>query len=117
MPDKLEYGDVRVVNPILQRVTADRTGCVTGVGYQEFLDSAVILGTTIFTSDNHFRKYAPRLPAIQYGWLTYSNPEAATPPETKKSGKELGGGPSEGGHHGGPSDALFALRQASGARA
>jgi len=42
---------------------------VTGLGHQEFLDSAVILGTAISTSDNHFRGYAPRLPAIQYGWL------------------------------------------------
>jgi len=43
------------------------------MGYQEFLDSAVILGTAISTSDNHFRYMRRRLPAIQYGWLTYSN--------------------------------------------
>ena len=30
-PDEFEYGEVGFVHPIFKRVTANRTGCVTGV--------------------------------------------------------------------------------------
>src|SRR5215211_7603882 len=62
-------------HPILQRVTADRTGCVTGLRHQELLVSAMVLGAAIVTSDNgrHFGNMRSRSPRFQYGWLPYSN--------------------------------------------
>jgi hypothetical protein len=51
-------------HPILQRVTADRTGCVTGLRHQELLVSAMVLGAAIVTSDNgrHFGNMRSRSP-------------------------------------------------------
>jgi hypothetical protein len=69
--DQLEYSDVGLVHPILQRVTANRTGCMTGVRRQEFLGSAVVLSAAIVTPENcrHSENMRPRSPVIQYGWL------------------------------------------------
>jgi hypothetical protein len=50
--DQLEYGNVGVFQPRLQRVAADRTVCVTGVWHQELFFSAPVLGAAIGTSDN-----------------------------------------------------------------
>jgi hypothetical protein len=50
--DQLEYGNVGVFQPRLQRVAADRTVCVTGVWHQELFFSASVLGAAIGTSDN-----------------------------------------------------------------
>jgi hypothetical protein len=62
--DQLEYGNVGVFQPRLQRVAADLTVCVTGVWHQELFFSASVLGAAIGTSDN--RRHAGNMRSNPY---------------------------------------------------